>query len=198
MKKNLIVFALAITGLLMGGCAKVPEAEIAATTAAIEKAKLAEADVYLQAEYSALQDSMGAINAEVEVQKSKLFASYTVVKEQLAALQVRSAEVEVNAGVRKQEITAEVNALYTQLQTLAAENLALTEQAPKGKEGKAAIEAIKGELSAIDASTAEVFQLLEGGKLLAAQAKATAAVEKANAINAELKAVIEKYGKKNK
>lgn len=198
MKKNLIVFALAITGLLMGGCAKVPEAEIAATTAAIEKAKLAEADVYLQAEYSALQDSMGAINAEVEVQKSKLFASYTVVKEKLASLQVRAAEVEVNAGVRKQEITAEVNALYAQLQTLAADNLALTEQAPKGKEGKAAIEAIKGELSAIDASTAEVFQLLEGGKLLAAQAKATAAVEKANAINAELKAVIEKYGKKNK
>ena len=192
MKKNLIVFALAITGLLMGGCAKVPEAEIAATTAAIEKAKLAEADVYLQAEYSALQDSMGAINAEVEVQKSKLFASYTVVKEKLASLQVRAAEVEVNAGVRKQEITAEVNALYAQLQTLAADNLALTEQAPKGKEGKEAIEAIKLDLAGITASVAEVDGLLASGDLLGAQTKINAAQQKATEINTELKAVLDK------
>lgn len=198
MKKNLIVFALAITGLLLGGCAKPPQAELDAVVASVEKTKIAEADVYLPTQYAALQDSMNAINAEVEIQKSKMFGNYSVVKEKIVALETMAMEVETNTAVKKQQITEEVNALYAQLETLAVENNALVENAPKGKEGKAAIEAIKGELTVIEASVAEIPVMLEAGKLLPAQAKAKAAIEKATALNTELNTVVEKYNKKKK
>lgn len=197
MKKNLIVFALVITGLFMGGCAKAPQTEIDSATAAIETAKLAQADVYMQTEFVALQDSMNAINVAIETQKSKMFGSYSDIKVQLAALEASAIELEAATVTKKAEIKEEVNAMYAELQILASENLSLVEKAPKGKEGKAAIEAIKGELAVIDATVAELPQLLEGDNLLTAQTKAKAAHEKALAINAELTAVIAKYtGKK--
>lgn len=196
MKKNLIVFALALTGLFMGGCAKAPQTEIDSATAAIETANLAEASVYMPVEYAALQDSMNAINAAVETQKSKMFGSYSDIKLKLAAVEATAVELEGKTIAKKESIKEEVNSIYAQLQALAIENNALVEKAPKGKEGKAAIEAIKGELAVIDATVAELPQLLESGNLLAAQTKAKAAQEKALAINAELTGVIEKYTKK--
>ncbi len=196
MKKNLIVFALVLTGLLMGGCAKAPQTEIDAATVAMENAKLAQADVYLQSEFAALQDSMNAINAEVETQKSKMFGSYSDIKLKLAAVEASAVELEGKTAAKKIEISEEVNAIYAQLLALATANDVLVEKAPKGKEGKAAIEAIKGELSVIGTAVAEIPQLLESGNLLGAQAKAKAAQEKALAINAELTAVIEKYTQK--
>jgi hypothetical protein len=198
MKKNLVVFALVITGLVMGGCAKVPQMEIDAVNVSIEKAKVAEADVYLPAEFAAVQDSMNAINAEVEAQKSKMFGSYKDVKVKLAALQVVADELEGKSIAKKEEIKLEVNTIYAEMQTLLAENNALLLKAPKGKEGKVVIEAIKGELTVIEATMAEVPGLLESGNLLGAQAKVKAVQEKATAINAELLAVIEKYTQKRK
>lgn len=198
MKKNLIVFALALTGLVMGGCAKVPQMEMDSAKAAIETAKMAQADVYMPAEYAALQDSMNVINAEVETQKSKMFGSYSDVKVKLAEVQTLATDLEAKTATKKAEIKDEVNAIYAQLETLANENNALVEKAPRGKEGKAAIDAIKGELAAIAATVAELPQLLESDNLLTAQTKAKAAQEKALAINAELTSVIEKYTQKKK
>jgi len=196
MKKNLIVFALVVTGLVMGGCAKVPQMEIDAVEVAIEKAKVAEADLYLPAEFAAVQDSMSAINAEVETQKSKMFGSYKAVNVKLAALQIDADALEGQAIAKKEQVKEEVNMLYAAMLTLATENNALLMKAPKGKEGKVVIEAIKGELTAIDASIAEVPALIESGNLLGAQTKLKAIQEKATAINAELLAVIEKYTKR--
>lgn len=198
MKKNLIVFALLISGLLMGGCAKAPQTEIDATNVAIENAQLAEANIYLPTEFAALQDSMNVINAAVETQKSKMFGSYTVIKEKLAAVQAKAIEVENNSVAKKEQLTSEVNAIYTQMLALASENEELVSKAPKGKEGKAAIEAIKGELSVIEGEVSALPQLLENGNILDAHAKALAAQEKAQSINAELKTVIEKYTQKRK
>ncbi len=197
MKKYLFGFALVLSGLIMSGCAKVPQAEVDGANAAIELARVAQADVYLSAEFAAVQDSMNAINAEIETQKSKMFASYGDVKLKLASVTASATELEGKTAVRKEAIKSEVNAAIAQLQTLAAENLALVESAPKGKEGKAAIEAIKGDLSVIDAAAAEIPALLESGDLLGAQSKANATLEKANAIKVELTTVVEKYNKKN-
>lgn len=189
--------AVVIMALILGGCAKVPQAEIDAANAAIEKAKLAEADVYLQTEYTALLDSMNGINAQVEAKKGKLFASFTEVKAKLAVVTTQATALVGSTEAKKESIKQEVNGLITQLQTLATENNALVAKAPKGKEGKAAIEAIKGELTVIEQTSAELPQLLASGSLMAAQTKAKAAYDKAVAINTELKDVIaKKAGKK--
>ncbi|PKP33474.1 MAG: hypothetical protein CVT99_00530 [Bacteroidetes bacterium HGW-Bacteroidetes-16] len=198
MKKSFIAMAVVVMALVFGGCAKVPQVELDATNAAIERAKVAEANVYLQPAFTAIMDSLNVINAEIEANKGKLFKNFNDVKVKLAALEVQANELVVSTDAKKESIKQEVNAVLAELQALAIENAALVENAPKGKEGKAAIEAIKGELTVIDGATAEVTQLLQAGKLLAAQSKAKATYDKALSINQELKAVVEKYNTKRK
>jgi hypothetical protein len=193
MKKSFVLVAIVAMALVFGGCAKVPQAELDAANAAIEKAKVAEANLYLETEFSALMDSMNVYNAEIEAKKGKLFKNLNDVKAKLVTVESQATGLVAKTEARKEEIKQEVNAAVAQLQTLATENAGLVEKAPRGKEGKAAVEAIKSELAVVDASAAEIPALLESGNLLGAQAKAKAAVEKATSLNEELKAVIEKY-----
>lgn len=65
-------------------------------------------------------------------------------------------------------------------------------KAPKGKEGKESIEAIKLDLNTIHYSVGEVPVLVANGDLIGAQRKVNAAQQKATAINNELKTVLEK------
>ena len=74
-----------------------------------------------------------------------------------------------------------------------AESNSMVEMAPKGKEGKAAVEAIKVDLATINATVMEVPSMVESGNLLGAQTKVNAAKQKATEINNELKTVLEKY-----
>ena len=76
------------------------------------------------------------------------------------------------------------------------ENNKMVEIAPKGKEGKEALAAIKSDLTSINASASEIQALLESNELIAAQTKANAVKQKATGINTELKTVLEKYMRK--
>lgn len=196
MKKYFVFLAIVAGSIIFTSCAKVPQAEIDAAVAALEQAKTAQADVYLAAEYSAIQDSLTSVQAEIEAQKSKMFGSYKVAKEKLAVITTQGTEMVAKTEVRKEEIKAEVAQAQTEIATLMEENLALVEKAPKGKEGKEAIEAIKSDLTAISTTAAEVPALVEAGDLMAAQSKVNAVKQKATEINAELKTVMEKYGRK--
>ncbi|MBN1821132.1 MAG: hypothetical protein JXR31_06665 [Prolixibacteraceae bacterium] len=199
MKKSMLIFAVVISAaFILGGCAKVPQAEVDAANAAIVNAEQAEANVYLESEYAVLLDSMNAINTEIEAGKGKLFKSFSGVKAKLAAVESQANELVKSAEAKKIAITEEVNSELEQLNALADENAGLVEKAPKGKEGKAAIDAIKSELSVINTTVGEISQLLNDGNLLTAQSKAKAALEKSNSINAELKSVIEKYNLKKR
>ncbi|MDP2722853.1 MAG: hypothetical protein Q8O72_08855 [Bacteroidales bacterium] len=198
MKKSFVAMAVIAMALLFVGCAKVPQAELDATNAAIEKAKMAEAPVYLEPAYTAIIDSLNVINAEIEANKGKLFKNFNEAKVKLATLETKANELVVSTEAKKESIKQGVNTVLAELQLLATENATLVENAPKGKEGKAAIEAIKGELTVIDAATAEVNQLVTDGKLITAQSKAKATYDKAMSINLELKTVVEKYNKKRK
>lgn len=198
MKKSFIAMAVVLMALMFGGCAKVPQVELDATNAAIQKAKVAEANVYLEPAFNSLMDSLNVINTEIEANKGKLFKSFTGVKVKLATLETQANELVVSTEAKKEAIKQDLTDVLAKLQTLATENSGLVENAPKGKEGKAAIEAIKGELTVIDAATAEINQMLNNGKLLAAQSKAKSTYEKAMSINEELKTVVEKYNKKRK
>jgi len=73
---------------------------------------------------------------------------------------------------------------------------ALILKAPKGKEGKEALEAIQGDLALVEASMAEVATLLNNGDYLTALDKVKAANEKAGGLKAELEEVIAKKGRK--
>jgi hypothetical protein len=71
----------------------------------------------------------------------------------------------------------------------------LITKAPRGKEGKAAIEAIQGDLAIVEASLTEVSTLINNGDYLTAQDKVNAAMQKAGDLKLELEEVIAKVRK---
>jgi hypothetical protein len=198
MKKSFFAIAAIVLALIVGGCAKLPQVELDSAKAAIEKANLAQANVYLTPDYAALMDSMNSVNAEIELINGHFFKNFTEVKSKLSAIESEANALVTKTEAKKESIKQEVLAMVSGLKSLASENGELVSNAPKGKEGKAAIEAIKSELSVIDGSTLEIEQLIEQGSLIPAQNKAKATFDKATAINMELKTVVEKYNKKKK
>lgn len=199
MKKNLLTLITALSVVvLLSSCGKVPQAEIDAANAAIEAAQSAGADVYVAGDYAALQDSMNAVNQKVEEQNGKLFKNYKDVSAGLVVVTQMAAEVQTKTEARKDEIKQEVQALQTEVASLISQNNTLVAQAPKGKEGTAALEAIKADISMVETSMTEVESQLANEQLIPALDKAKAAKDKAQALNNELNEVIAKYSKNKK
>jgi hypothetical protein len=192
MKKIFYVLSIVAVSLIFTSCAKPPQAELDAAKAALEQAKAAQADLYVEADFLAVQDSLNAVQVEIEAQSSKLFKSYTKAKEKLVVVTTQATELVAKTEVRKEEIKTEVATAEAAVTALLEENNALLAKAPKGKEGKEAIEAIKLDLTGITTSAAEVPGLVASGDLLGAQTKINAAQQKATEINTELKSVLEK------
>ena len=184
--------AAAMMLLLLAGCGKAPQAEIDAANAAIESAKVAQADVYLPVEFGQLQDSLNAAMAAVEAGKSTFFKNYKDATVKLEAIVTTASEVSQKAAVRKDEVKVEGEALLAALTAMIAENKALIEKAPKGKEGAAVLEEIKAEMTVIEGVVAEATTLHANGEYMAALDKFKAASENATGINTELKEAIAK------
>jgi hypothetical protein len=200
MKRNILLTIAALAGMtiMFTSCAKLPEVEMAAAKAAVEAAKAAEADRYVPAEYRAVNDSLNTAMTEVENQKSKfvLFRSYKKVTVKLNNVVTIANTVKENAGIRKEEVKNQAQQTLAEATTLVEEVKALIVKAPKGKEGKEALEAISSDLALVEASLAEVSTLINGGDYLTALDKVKAANDKAASLKAELEEVIAKKGRK--
>jgi hypothetical protein len=196
--KNKVLMGLAAIAMVafLSSCGKVPQTEIDATNAAIAAAQAAEANVYVPAEFAALQDSMNAINAAVETQKSKLFKKFGPVKENLAKTLTLANTVAANAATKKEEVKKEAETLLTDIKVVIEDNGKLILKAPRGKEGAAVIEQIKADMATINTSVADAQALYDKGTYMEALNKIKAAKEKADGINTELKDAIAKVKKR--
>lgn len=192
--KNKIVlgFAAIVMVAFLSSCGKVPQAQIDAVNTAIDSAAKVEAATYVPTEFAAVQDSMKAIMADVEVQKSKLFKKFGPAKIKLEALLVQTKQVAGNAVTKKEEVKKEVETTLTDIKTVIEENGKLFKKAPRGKEGAAVLEQIKTEMANIDASVVEAQGMYDKGTYMDALNKIKAAKERANGINTELKDAIAK------
>ena len=187
--------AIAMVAFL-SSCGKVPQTEIDATNAAIAAAQAAEANVYVPAEFTALQDSMNVITAAVETQKSKLFKKFGPIKEKLASTLTLANTVAANAATKKEEVKKEAETLLNDIKAVIEENGKLILKAPKGKEGAAVIEQIKADMATINTSVVDAQGLYDKGAYMDALNKIKAAKEKADGINTELKEAIAKVKKR--
>ncbi|MDP2888345.1 MAG: hypothetical protein Q8P34_05170 [Bacteroidota bacterium] len=196
--KSKLIIAIAAMGVavLFSSCAKVPQTEIDAAQAAVQDVKDSGADLYVPEAYSALVDSMKSANENVEVAKAKWFPNYSKAKEQLAVVNQMAVDTKSKAEARKIELQAEVEAMIVEVKALVEENKALIAKAPRGKEGKAALEAITSDLSVAETTVTEVEALLANGDLIGSNDKIKAAKEKATSIKAELEAAIAAKGGK--
>ena len=192
-----LVVATVAAVALMTSCAKVPQEAIDAAKAAIETAKTAQADVYFPAEFAALNDQLTVINQDIETQKSKTAKDFKLVKTNVEAIALQAGELGGKVEAKKAEVKAEAEGMMTGVTTLLDEAKALLLKAPKGKEGKAVLEQMKNELTAVETSLADAKTVFDGGtNYVQVVDKVKAATETVNGIIAELKAAIVKAGGK--
>lgn len=197
MKNKIFMGFLAIALVaVLTSCGKAPQVEMDAAQAAIATAKAAQADLYVPAEYKAIQDSVNAVLESIEARKGKLFVRFTEEKEKLVAITAKAAVVKTNAEAAKAKLIAEIETMFSEMTELVAENNTLVAKAPKGKGGAAVIAEIKSEMAVIDASVVEANTLFTNGSYFAAKAKLKSAQESAMAINTELKEAIAKVTRK--
>jgi hypothetical protein len=192
--KNKVLMGLAAIAMVafLSSCGKVPQAKVDATNAAIAAAQTAEAAVYVPAEFAAVQDSMKAINAEIEVQKSKLFKKFGPVTIKLDETLAAANKAATDAVAKKEDVKKEVETSLAAVKVVIEENKTLITKAPRGKEGAAVLEQIKTEMTTIEASVVEAQGLYDKGSYMDALNKVKAANERATGINTELKDAIAK------
>ncbi|HEY9116822.1 MAG TPA: hypothetical protein VIN11_03295 [Roseivirga sp.] len=191
--KTSIASALFIGIIGITSCASVPQEEVDAANAAIENAKTAGAEEYVQDQFMALTDSMAVALASLEEQKSKFFKSYGETIEKLNAVTAQAAVVAANTNEAIETLKAEITSAITEVTEMVAEGRDLIGQAPRGKEGTTALVAIKAELDAIDNAVAESNAMFQAGQLKPSMEKLYVAKEKVGSINTELTDVISKY-----
>lgn len=196
MKKLFFVLALIGFTMLFSSCAKLPQEQLDAVTAAVDSTKVVGADVYVPELYQALTDSLASVNALVEAEKSKFFSSYKNVKEGLTGVSQMATEVLSKTELRKAELVTENDSLLVEVQALVDSNMELVKVAPKGKEGKLALEQINSDIESINATVLEVETLVANGDILGANTKLKAAKELALTIKTELETVIAKVNGK--
>lgn len=192
-----LLSGIAIVGLALvfTGCQKYPQAEVDAANAAIEATKAVQANLYVPEEFNALQDSLTTVLAAVEKEKSKLFHNYKDEVAKLTATAEQAKVVAANAQAKKEQYKQETAAALAEIATLMEQNKEYLAKAPKGKEGKAALEAIAADMTTIEAGVGEVNNKLASDDIIGALNQAKSLKEKATGINTELTEVLKKTGK---
>ena len=188
------VLSLGVMILIASGCQKVPQAQLDLAKAALDSAKTVQADRYLPAEFNAIQDTFNLAVTSIETMKSQSFwkRNYKDATDQLDRVKANADIVITNTAAKKEEVKKLAEAAIVEVNALIAEDKALIKKAPKGKEGKAALEAIQADLTAIETTVTEASGILATGDYLTANDKLTAAKDKALSIKAELQAAIDK------
>lgn len=188
------LLSIGLAFIVLSGCQKAPQAEVDLALAAVDSARGVEADRYLNAEFLAIQDSLNAAMVGIEEQNSKsaFGRDYNESKRLLVTVKEKSDALISQTQIRKNELKAQNEVLINEVTTLLEEGKALVVKAPKGKEGKAALELIQQDIVVIESALYESSSLISSGDDLSAYDKLSAAKEKAVAINAELNAAIAK------
>ena len=192
--KNKFILFVALIGLavLFSSCAKLPQEKINAVTAAIDSVKTVGGDVYVPEVYKALTDSLASVNAAVETEKSKWFPTYKKVNVSLDVVSTMATDALAKTEAKKAELKAENDTLVADVKALVETNKGLLKKAPRGKEGREALEAITNDLSLVETTVTEVETLITSGDILGANNKIKAAKEKADSIKVELETAIAK------
>jgi len=182
---------------LLAGCADAPQQAVEATNAAKEAARAAEADRYAMEQFNAANDSLNAATTEIENQNAKfaLTRNYGRAQQLLDAALVGFNSAKDAAATNKEAVRAEADTLKQQLQANTATARQLMGRAPRGKEGRAALEMIQNDINAVEASLPEIDTAMTNGDFLGARDKAQAGVAKLNAIIQELNDAITKKGR---
>ena len=194
-RRSICIGVVLLLGLVvMVGCAKPPTQEMQAASAAVEKARSAEAEKYATPEFRALRDSLSAMTAEVERQKSRFFIvrSYKKATAMTQTVNSLAGQVEQKAIENKAQLKRESEELLAQAQAAVDSAVAALESAPVGKDTKADIEQLKADLAGLQASLPEVRNAHAQEDFTGAKSKSQGIVSGAENIKMQVQAAVEK------
>lgn len=191
MKIKLIIVTIFAT-LLFSSCSKFPQKEVEQAISAVDSLKIIGADLYVPVEFQEVSDSLELVKVKLESEKSGFFTSYKEEKKSLELVILKANDVKVKSLEVKTEMINATESLSNDVKALVETNKVLLTQAPKGKEGKAALVEIENELNSIEPLLTEVKTLLSEDKVFEANTKVNVANELAVKINEELTSAINK------
>lgn len=196
MRKVLVIVA-AVSLILLAACASVPQEQINAAKAAMDKAKAAGAEMYAPESLKAVTDKEAALNAELANQEGSLFKSYDLTAKLAQEMLDLSTKAEADAVAGKEKAKTEANDAVTAAEAaVTAAREALT-KAPKGKGSAADLAAMTGDVDAAAKTIEEAKADVTAEKYLDAKTKAETAKAQAEKVTGDIQAAIElKKGKK--
>jgi len=148
MISRILIFFIVIALIVVTSCSKPPDTEMALAQKSIDSALVLEADIYVPVQFKIVTDSMEAALAMETEQTAKftLFRNYTKPREAFVGVDSLAERVALYAIAKKDSVKVEVtNMLVMVKATLDSATIAL-KKARKGKDNRAEIELIKGDL----------------------------------------------------
>ncbi len=195
MKAKTLLSSLGIVVLMfVMGCKEAPQQLLADADAAMQAAQTAEANRYAMDLFNAAKDSLSAAQAEVEQQNSKfaLLRNYDRATALLNSAIAAFKSASEAAATNKEAVRAEADTLMAQVAPKIEAAKKLMAKAPKGKEGRAALEMIQADINAVESGLSEAQNAMTSNDYLTARDKAQAAMSKIDAVIQELENAIGK------
>lgn len=191
MKKRFLVGVSTFVSIviLFSACSKVPQTEIDAANAAIDSAKAAGAEMYVNQEFLALQDSLNAIMIDIKAPSAK---------DKLIAVTQLAQEVAQKSETKKEELKSMIQTTLNDVKTLIQTNSQLITDAAKIKNSASQLDGIKNELKTVESNITEVNAMFEKGEYIATADKAKAAKDKAAELNKQLEEIVKGKAKNKK
>jgi hypothetical protein len=165
-------------------------AEIDGAKQALDRARDAQAPDYAPEAWTAANDAQARLDAELDAQQHKnaLFRSYNKAKE-LATEVKSSAEAATElASTGKEKAKTEAATLMSQARDEHALAQKALDSAPKGKGTEADLASLKGNVTTIDGTLAEMQRAFDAGDYIGAKTKAQAAIDASREIVKEIEA----------
>jgi len=195
MKAKTLLSSLGIVVLMfVMGCKEAPQQLLADADAAMQAAQTAEANRYAMDLFNAAKDSLSAAQAEVEQQNSKfaLLRNYDRATALLNSAIAAFKSASEAAATNKEAVRAEADTLMAKVAPKIEAAKKLMAKAPKGKEGRAALEMIQADINAVESGLSEAQNAMTSNDYLTARDKAQAAMSKIDAVIQELENAISK------
>lgn len=192
--KNRLFLGFAVVMMIVAtSCGKMPQEKMDATKAAVETAQAAQADIYMAPEFKAVQDSLTVVMQAIEAENSKMFKNFDAMSVKLDSLKSQADAIAAAVPAKKEAVKQEAETVLAAVKTAIEDTKALLAKAPKGKEGKAALEQISNELNVVAGQAGEIEAAMAGDvNYVQVLDQLNAAQKSVAALNEELSAAIAK------
>ncbi|MEW5702177.1 MAG: hypothetical protein AB1792_08115 [Candidatus Zixiibacteriota bacterium] len=197
MKKafRLMVLPLALA-LIVAGCSKPPEMEMANAEQAVQAASASQASKYAPQDWQMLQDTLQAAKAEKAAQDGRfsLFRSYGKSKALYEKAAGLAATTKTKAEAEMARVREETRQMLAAVRVELDSTVALLAKAPVGKDTKAELELMKQDMTALQGMMTEAQAGFDRNDFDTAKNKAQTIRDRCAAMRTQLEAAMAKKG----